>query len=130
MKRVSIPISAPVGLAADFAVRWGLRVIHVMPDRLERFEIRENGSDIHASHLAVDVPRHDLVELPPIDVPGKDRLHEYGPVNPRRIGSDVGAGHATPRPVENAPPTEVHAWEWLPVRVLRRVAIRASGDGH
>src|ERR1035441_123115 len=130
MKRASVPISVAMHLPADFAVRWWLRVVHVMPDRFERLEVGKYGGDILASYLAVGVPQHDLAELPPVDVPGEDRLHKYGLVDPRRIGSDVGTGHAAPRPVENEPTAEVHAWQRLPMRVLRRVAVRTCGDGH
>ena len=106
-------VSTPVGLTADLAKRRRLGVIHVVVHRFERFDIGKHGGSILVRHTAVGVPRHDLAELSRPDVPGANRLRKHRLVvvrNPRRVGSDVAAGHTAPRSIENEAASKVHAW--------------------
>jgi hypothetical protein len=48
--------------------------------------------------------------------------------NSRWVGSDVGTDDLPPRSIKDESASKVHAWQRLPVCVLRRMTIRASRD--
>src|ERR1700690_3593529 len=82
----SILISATVVLPAKFAIGGWLGVVDVMPNGCERLQIGKNGVAVFFRHPAVTAPRHDLVELSRLDVPGAYGLRKRRLV----VGGDAG----------------------------------------
>src|SRR5215469_5835218 len=106
-------VSAAVRPATNLAVGRHLRIIHVVPYRVEGLEVGENGREVFVRHAAVGMPWHDLAEVPGLHPSGANCLSEEGLVvvgNPRRIGSDVRARHPAPRAIENQSAAKFQSW--------------------
>src|SRR5215469_5976835 len=126
--RFLILVAAAMHLAAESAIGGWFRVVDAMAHRLQSSGVGKNRCNVFVSHPAIDMPRHNLVQLPCTDKAGADRLSEGRLIvigNPGSIGGNVRAGHAAPRSFQDEAAGKIQTRQGLPVRVLRSVAVSA-----
>src|SRR4029077_13525293 len=120
-----VAISQSVFLAAEFALRGWLGVVHQVMDRLESTQIGEHRFQVIVGHVAKHPPGHGRTQLARANIAGSYSLDEERLVVVTDAGSvrrEISGGHST----DLIPACQLHSRNWLKFGVERRVAVSAS----
>src|ERR1700693_1879785 len=117
-------------LAATFAQRRRLRIVHQVMHRLQGAQICEHGFKVIVRHIAVDGPGHWRLQFARPHGTAADGLDEQclGVISDAgSIGRDVGGGHSV---LEDRAACKLHPLDGTNIRRWRRRRVATATDPH